>query len=108
MCSDVATADEYLAVLSAKHLTGVMDDDKSRQDCYNLGKTLTRMLLHLQSKVHNSPQDVHRMRVSGILEHVFSWQVLTVQMTGHVTVMRISDRSPYPTTPEDLHQWLKS
>ncbi len=104
---DNATGDEYLAVLSAKHFNGAQDDDKSESDYLVLAKTLSRMLLHLHTRVNNRPEETRKMRVTGICEHAYRSRILTVQMTGHVTVLHTNDTVVYPNHPESLRQWTQ-
>ncbi len=104
---DSATGDEYLAVLSAKHFNGAQDDDKSENDYLVLAKTLSRMLLQLHTRVNNLPEETRKMRVTGICEHAYCSRILTVQMTGHVTVLHTIDDVDYPTHPENIRQWTQ-
>ena len=47
------------------------------------------------------------MRVTGLCEHAYRSRILTVQMTGHVTVLHAYDMAVYPNHPENLRQWTR-
>lgn len=80
---------------------------KSESDYMVLAKTLSRMLLHLHTRVNNRPEETRKMRVSGICEHAYRARILTIQMKGHVTVLDTNDTVEYPNHPESLREWTQ-